>query len=424
MSVMVRRGSGGPLGCRASSVEGGFMTKKQRDFLRACLVAFTILAVSALSAQPLRAQEITGGITGTVTDPSGAAVPGAKVTATDVLRGTAWPTETNAAGVYNLPRLPVGEYKVQVEAKGFTTSVHPAFELQMNQIARIDFQLKVGEMTQTVSVTSAPPLLQTDTMQLGYVTSSTFNVNLPLATRNFIQLTLLTPGVTATNPASFTNGQRTTGGGRPYVNGNRKEANNFLLNGIDNNQISDNLTSYQPSVDAIQEFDMITNNAPAQYGQFQGGVISVTLKSGTDQYHGDAFEFLRNDKLNANNWARNWQHLPKPGLRWNTFGGTFGGPIRKDNLFFFADYQGERLDNPPVTSKISVLTPAERNGDFSQLLAEKGIQLYNPCASFSGPCTAPANPGSSPRLPFTTANTGLPDNVIPPSMLDPVSQNL
>ncbi|HLI35677.1 MAG TPA: carboxypeptidase regulatory-like domain-containing protein [Terriglobia bacterium] len=399
------------------------MRKNHWNCFQSCLLAFTILAASALSAPPLMAQEITGGITGTVTDPSGAAVPGAKVTATDVLRGTTWPTETNAAGVYNLPRLPVGQYKVQVEAKGFTTSVHPAFELQMNQIARIDFQLKVGEMTQTVSVTSAPPLLQTDTMQLGYVTSSNFNVNLPLATRNFIQLTLLTPGVTATNPSSFTNGQRTTGGGRPYVNGNRKEANNFLLNGIDNNQISDNLTSYQPSVDAIQEFDMITNNAPAQYGQFQGGVISVTLKSGTDQYHGDAFEFLRNDALNANNWARNWQHLPTPGLRWNTFGGTFGGPIKKDKLFFFTDYQGARLDSPPATSFFTVMTPAERAGDFSELLnppAGSGLStprpLYNPCASLSGPCTPPANPAAV-RQPF-------PNNIIPSSMIDPVAQKL
>jgi len=389
-------------------------------FLFECIVVGMLASGSTV----LLAQEVTGGITGIVTDPSGAAIPGATVTATDVARGTVWPTTTNSAGVYNLPRLPAGTYAVKAVASGFATMTKPAFELQMNQIARVDFQLKVGSVTQTVEVSGTPPLLQTETMQRGFVTNSNFNVNLPLATRNFIQLTLLAPGVTNVNPSSFVNGQRTGGGGRPYVNGNRKEANNFLLDGIDNNQTSDNLTSYQPSPDAIQEFNIITNNAPAQYGQFQGGIISTTIKSGTNEYHGDVFEFLRNDKLNANNWARNWQHLPKPGLRWNTFGGTFGGPIKKDKLFFFADYQGERLDNPPVTSKISVLTPAERNGDFSQLLAEKGIQLYNPCASFSGPCTAPANPGSSPRLPFTTAYTGLPDNVIPPSMLDPVSQNL
>lgn len=388
------------------------------------LVASIAIGVFTLGGMPLVAQEVTGGITGTVTDQSHAAVPGATVTVTDTVRGTTWPTTTNSAGIYNLPRLPAGTYTVKASASGFATITKPAFELQMNQVARVDFELKVGQVSQTVEVTGAPPLLQTDTMQRGFVTNSNFNVNLPLATRNFIQLTLLAPGVTTVSPSSFTNGQRTGGGGRPYVNGNREEANNFLLDGIDNNQTSDNLTSYQPSPDAIEEFNVITSNAPAQYGQFQGGIISTTIKSGTNAYHGDIFEFFRNDVLNANNWARNWQGLGKSGLRWNTFGGTIGGPIKKDKLFFFADYQGNRLDNPPVTSSITVMTMAERNGDFSQLLTEKGIQLYNPCASFSGPCASPAVPGSAPRQPFTSANTGLPDNVIPPSMISPVAANL
>ncbi len=395
-----------------------------RSLFRLSVTGIAIVMFT-LGVRMLVAQEVTGGITGTVTDPSHAAVPGATVTATDTVRGTAWPTTTNSAGVYNLPRLPAGTYTVKVTASGFATSTRPAFDLQMNQVARIDFELKVGATTTTVEVTGAPPLLQTDTMQRGFVTNSNFNVNLPLATRNFIQLTLLAPGVTTVNPSSFTNGQRTGGGGRPYVNGNREEANNFLLDGIDNNQTSDNLTSYQPSPDAIAEFDVITSNAPAQYGQFQGGIISTTIKSGTNQYHGDVFEFLRNDKLNANNWQRNYQGLKKPGLRWNTFGGTIGGPIMKDKLFFFADYQGNRLDNPPVTTSITVMTLAERNGDFSQLLSEKGIQLYNPCASFAGSCASPAVPGAAPRLPFDTANTGLTaNNMIPASMISPVATNL
>ncbi|MGH9449164.1 MAG: carboxypeptidase regulatory-like domain-containing protein [Terriglobia bacterium] len=394
----------------------------KRDYAQSWGVG-PILAVMALFAgivllTPRMAvtQEITGGITGVVTDPSGAAIPSASVTATNVAQGVVWPTQTNSAGLYNFPRLPVGEYKVTVSAHGFATSVHPAFELEMNQVVRVDTRLKVGAMSQTVTVTSAPPLLQTNTIQVGMVTSANFNANLPLATRNFLQLTLLAPGVTTPDPSSFKNGQRTGGGGRPYVNGNREEANSYLLDGVNNNQISDNLTSYQPSPDAIQEFNIITNNAPAQYGQFQGGVINVTIKSGTDAFHGDVFEYLRNDALNANNWARDWLNETKPGLRWNTFGGTFGGPIKKDKLFFFADYEGERLDNPPTTSFITVMTPAERAGDFSQVLTQEGIQLYNPCASFSGPCTAPANPGAA-RQPFM-------NNQIPASMLDPVAQNL
>jgi hypothetical protein len=383
-------------------------------YLGLCVAYFAAFLATPRIAQT---QETTGAITGTVTDPSGAAVPNASVTATNVEMGTTWPTQTNSAGVYNLPRLPIGQYTLKVEAKGFKTEVRPAFELQMNQIARLDVRLSVGAMTQTVTVSAAPPLLQTESMQTGLVTSANFNVNLPLATRNFIQLTLLTPGVTTTDPSSFTNGQRTGGGGRPYVNGNREEGNDFLLDGIDNNQISDNLTSYQPSVDAIQEFDVITNNAPAQYGQFQGGIVSVTLKSGTDQYHGDAFEFLRNSGLNANSWSNDWQHIPTAGLRWNTFGGTFGGPIKKGKLFFFADYDGERLDSPPAIGAESVMTPAERSGDFSALLSlPTPRQLYNPCASMSGPCTVPTNPLAV-RQPF-------PGNVIPASMIDPVAAKL
>lgn len=389
------------------------------------VVAVFAIVMVVLGGRPLVAQEITGGITGIITDQSGSAVPGASVTATNVAQGTVWKATTNGSGLYNFPRLPAGQYTVKATAKGFATSSKPPFGLQMNQVARVDIQLSIGAVSSTVTVSGAPPLLQTNTMAQSFVTNRNFNVNLPLATRNFVQLTLLAPGVTTPDPSSFTNGQRTTGGGRPYINGNREEANNFLLDGINNNQISDNLTSYQPSPDAIQEFNVITNNAPAQYGQFQGGIVNVTLNSGTNAYHGDVFEFFRNDKLNANSWANNWQGLPKPGLRWNTFGGTIGGPIIKNKLFFFTDYEGERLDNPPAATAITVMTPAERNGDFSQLLAEKGTQLFNPCASFSGPCTAPPAPGAAPRQPFNSANNGgLGDNVIPPSMISPVASAL
>ena len=388
-------------------------------FLTGLLVSLLLplFATVALfeTSQPAWGQEVTAVITGRITDPSGAAIAGAAVTAQDVARGTTWPTQTNSAGIYDLPRIPVGSYTIKVEATGFQTALHPALQLEINQTARVDIQMKLGAVTQTVEVTAAAPLLQTDTMQIGSVISNVGS--LPLSTRNFIQLTLLTPGVITPNPASMGNGQRTSGGGRPYVNGNRKEANNFLLDGIDNNQVSDNLTSYQPNVDAIQEFNMITNNAPAEFGNFQGGVINLTIKSGTNQFHGDVFEFLRNDVLNANNWARNWQNgqlvaqgkspIPKPAMRWNMFGGTFGGPIRKDKVFFFGDYQGQRFDNPPSTGLITVVPPELRNGDFSRLLTEKGIQLYNPFQ-----LDANGN-----RVPF-------PNNQIPLSMIDPVAAKL
>ena len=134
---------------------------------------------------------------------------------------------------------------------------------------------------------------------------------LPLISRNPVALTLLTAGVTTPDPTSFNSGLRSAGGGRPYVNGNREESNNFLLDGVDNNFTSDNLVSYQPNPDAIEEFKLITNNASAEFGNFQGGIINVVIKSGTNQFHGDVFEYFRNDKLNANNWGRNWQGLPR-----------------------------------------------------------------------------------------------------------------
>ena len=246
--------------------------------------------------------------------------------------------------------------------------------------------MQVGGITETVTVSAEAALLQTETTQVGSVISADTIVNTPLVSRNPIALTLLAPGVTTPNPSGFTNGVRTAGGGRPYVNGNREEGNNFLLDGVDNNQTSDNLSSYQPNLDAIAEFKMITNNASAEFGNFQGGIINVVIKSGTNQFHGNVFEYFRNDKLNANNWARNWtvgQNFRSP-IRWNQFGGTFGGPIKKDKLFFFADYQGLRKATPPSVSATVLMPAAWRNGDFSNLLdpvysgVAGGIQLYNP----------------------------------------------
>src|SRR6476661_9279320 len=276
----------------------------------------TLLVVVALTPVLCFAQDVTAAITGRVTDPSGGAVPGAKVTAIDTQRGTTWPTVTNGDGVYSLPRIPVGTYNVTVENQGFQTSQQSNVTLQLNQVARMDFQLQVGNVSQSVEVTSAAPILQTEATQLGQVIDSRTNTELPLATRNYVQLTLLAPGSVHPNPSSFKNGQTTASSGRPYVNGNREQANNFILDGVDNNQVSDNLVGYAPSVDAIQEFNEITNNAPAEFGNFMGGIISTTIKSGTNQFHGNMFEFFRNDKLNANEWSNNFTAAKKPALRW------------------------------------------------------------------------------------------------------------
>jgi hypothetical protein len=369
----------------------------------------SLLAVLILGEGRAVAQQVTAVITGQVTDPSGSPIIGASVQARDVDRGTTEKTTTNVDGIYNFPRLTVGNYEVRVEAKGFQTAVRPAFQLVLNQTARMDFAMKIGQVNETVEVTGAAPLLQTETTQLSTIIDSSTNENLPLASRNYVQLTLLAPGAVTVAPSGFVNGITTgfgPGGGdssRPYINGNREQANNFLLDGIDNNQVSDNLVGYTPNSDAIQEFNMITQNASAEFGNFQGGIINATIKSGTNEFHGDAFEFFRNDKLNANYWENNWSDVPRSAMRWNQFGGTVGGPVKKNKIFFFADYQGFRYDIPTSVGVTTLFTTAERSGDFSALLtAPTAYRLTNPF-----------NNGA----PFT-------GNIIPLSLESPVMKNL
>jgi Carboxypeptidase regulatory-like domain len=360
-------------------------------------------------------QEVTASITGTVLDQSGAAVPGATVTATSQERGQTYAAVTNESGLYRIAQLPVGSYALKVEKTGFALASYPPFVLTLNQVARIDVAMKVGKTSETVEVTGAAPVLETETTQVDTVINAATNDNLPLASRNYVQLTLLAPGAVSTDPSSFSNGNNTGGyGGRPLINGNREQANNFLLDGMDNNQVSDNLLGYTPAPDAIQEFNLITNNAPAEFGNFEGGIVNATLKSGTNAYHGDVWEFFRNDVLNANSWSNNLAYpaLPKAKVRWNMFGGTLGGPILKNKLFFFADFQDQRFDVPSSAGQDTVFTAAERTGDFSAV----GVQLYNPCASFTEPCTPSSTPAAT-RNPF-------PGNQIPIAMISPVAQTL
>ena len=331
-----------------------------------------------LISTSLHAQQVTAAITGKVVDASGGALVNAKVAATDKERGTEWPTVTNSDGVFNLPRLPIGTYDVKISAPGFETASQSNILLDMNQVARLDFTMVIGKSTQTVEVTSAAPLLQTQATQLGQVIDSATNVDLPLATRNYVELTLLAPGSIHPNPAGFKSGLTTSSSSRPNVNGNREQSNNFMLDGLDNNQVSDNLVGYAPAVDSIQEFNEITLTAPAEFGNYMGGIVSVTTKSGTNQFHGSAYEFFRNDKLNANSWTSNFEGLTRAITRWNNFGATGGGPIKKDKIFFFADYQGSRLDTPPSATVTTVYSALERTGNFSELLPS--VQLYNPFA--------------------------------------------
>jgi hypothetical protein len=341
-----------------------------------------LLILSALFAgnAPLQAQSVTAAINGTVTDPQGRILGDAAVTVTDLDRGTAFTTKTNGSGFYSLTQLPIGRYSVTVKAPGFVTAVQSPITLQLNQVAAVNVQLTIGAETQTVNVTTEAPLLQTDTTDVGTVIDAQTNVTLPLASRNYLQLSLLTPGAVTVQPSGFTNGQNAGQVARPEINGNRFDANSFLLDGMDNNDAGSNYVVYSPQPDAIQEFRVLTQNAPADFGNYMGGVINVSIKGGTNSFHGSAFEFFRNDVLNANEWMNKLVpgHVqPRTKLRWNEFGGTLGGPIMKDKLFFFADYQGERFDFPRTSNFISVFTDKERSGDVSELVAA-GTPVVDP----------------------------------------------
>jgi hypothetical protein len=354
-------------------------------FQRFAIWSVCALSFALISALPVWSQETTAAMNGAVTDPSGAPVANATVAAKDLDRGSLFPTSTNGDGVYNFPRLPVGRYEIRVEAPGFQASVRSGILLQLNDSARIDIALTVGAVTSTIDVTAESPILQTQAMQLGTVIDARTNTSLPLSTRNYVQLTLLTAGAVTPNPAGFGGSKTSFQSERPYVNGNREQTNNFMLDGLDNNQVSDNLVAYAPSVDAIEEFNMITQNASAEFGNFMGGIVNVSVKAGTNQIHGTAFEFLRNDQLNANSWENNWKGSSRSLLRWNQFGGSAGGAIKKDKIFLFGDYQGSRYDTPAATTSTSVLTAAERAGNFSAV----NQQLYNPLSVAANGTRAP-----------------------------------
>jgi hypothetical protein len=399
-------------------------------------IVLLLLAGMFVIPQFVWGQEVTAGITGTVVDPSGAAVKGAKITATDTDRGTIFTAETNASGIFTITRLPIGSYSVKAAAQGFDTAVYPTFTLVLNQNANLAFQMKVGQVSQSVDVLAEAPVLQSQSTEVSTLIDANTNVSLPLASRNYLQLTLLAPGVTNVNPDGMRQPQSMLDSGRPYINGNREQANEFLLDGQLNSEDKNNETGFQPGVDAIQEFNLITQNASAEFGNYEGGVVSASIKSGTNSFHGDVFEFLRNDKVDANNASAGWSQgvkadegllghaangvANKPELRYNQFGATFGGPIIKNKLFFFADYQGQRFVTGGPTGA-QLLTADARAGNFGQLCTEVGGAFNG-----SGMCTGgtgavqlvfPSGPNAGKPIPNNNlAAAGI--------TISPVAQNL
>ena len=228
----------------------------------------TILAALLLAALlvPAVAQDTSATITGRITDPSGAAVANAKITATDADRGTVFRAQSNRDGVYNLSRLPIARYEVRVEANGFQTAVHPAFALSLGQTASVDVALTIGQLSQQVVVTAGDEILQTQTTEVGALLEASSIANLPLETRNYQQLTLLIPGSATISPASFNTGLPTFNAARPNLNGNREQANYYLLDGMENTEFVDNNVAYSPNLDAIQQMSIVTNNPSAELG--------------------------------------------------------------------------------------------------------------------------------------------------------------
>ena len=324
----------------------------------------SICFLSLLLTHSVWGQKDAGSIAGTVKDASGATIPQAKVTITEVDKGTSLITSTGSSGDYVVSPLLIGHYSVKVEKSGFKTAITEAIELQVQQRAVVDITMQVGAIAEQITVTNVAPLLETETSELGQVVDNRRVVNLPLNGRNFAQLAQLSAGVAPSEP-----GARNSGSYGFSSNGGRSYQNNILLDGIDNNSnLTDllNNTSYviQPSVDALQEFKVQTNAYSAEFGRGNGAILNASIKSGTNQLHGDVYEFLRNDKLDG----RNFFDSVRPAYQQNQFGATLGGPVfiphlydGRSRTFFFVDYEGLRV-RQGETLTATVPSVAERGG--------------------------------------------------------------
>jgi outer membrane receptor protein involved in Fe transport len=336
------------------------------------------LFVLLLSSRILFAQTITSSVNGTVTDPAGAVVPGAKITITNVETNVTTTAETNTAGVYNIRFIQVGRYTLTVEASGFARQVSQPFTLEAGQNAKLDSQLSVQGTASSVNVDSElVPLINTENAQLATTLDKTAIEAVPLIGRNFIQLTMFVPGAVSTTPANFSGDSSNfagssaigVGGQQVSVNGNREQSNNYLLDGIEINETLNNGVGYNPSPDALDQVQVISANAQAEYGNVNGGAVIAITKNGTNNWHGSAFYFLSSGLLDANTWGNKHNAVitPRPSYTQPIFGGTLGGPILKDRLFFFVDYEGGRFHQGAVQTA-SVATAKMRRGDFSELL--------------------------------------------------------
>lgn len=358
---------------------------------------FLWLATAVLLICATKAPAQTASIQGRVTDPSGARVPGAAVVVSNVETGVHQTTVTNAQGVYTMPFLQPGPYTLTVTIQGFESATRSDIQLVINQVAGIDFTLQIGSAKQAVSVGADAEILQTQEASVGQDVDTKTVSTLPLNGRDYTQLVTLAAGAAPNTNSRAKNGFT--------LNGSQTFQNTILLDGIDNNNYilgtdSGNINALTPSVDAIQEFRLEESSYGAQYGRAAGGVVIVSIKSGTNGFHGTAFDYLRNDKLDANDFFANRSGLARAPLRRNQFGATLGGPVIKNRSFFFVSYQGERQTSS-ASGATTVPTPAMVQGNFTGVAA-----IYNPYALVNGTRQAFLN------------------DTVPANLMDPVGMKL
>jgi len=352
----------------------------------------------------------TGALTGTVTDPGGDRIAGAEISVTNEGTGQLRSVTTGADGVYRVNLLPPGLYSVEVKRTGFKVARQVGISVNVSEVAAVPVQLEIGSVTQSVMVTGEGPLIQSEDSSLGKVTDEQMVGELPLVNRNFTQILALSTGVAAdvTDASTLGRGIRNV----MFVGGARSFDNDYQMNGVDVNDYNSGSSGLQtgafpvPTPDAIQEFKVITSQADASYGFDAGAHVNIVTKSGSNQFHGNVFEYFRNDKLNANNFFNNLTGQPRGELRQNQFGGTLGGPIKKDKLLFFTSYQGTRQRNGVgPTSTASVVGPALTNDRSAAALG----QLFAGQAGVNGGVAVAADGSNINPVALQLLNLKLPD---------------
>src|SRR5438552_7883550 len=383
MTVMVA--SGGPTHPLTAEVTmRGFP-----ELFRALLAVCFVLAFTLFPAVPTNAQVTGATLSGTVTDTSGAVIPGVMIAIKNRATGVVRNVSSDEAGFYSAPNLLAGGYDVTASAAGFSTVTQSNITLTVGAQQQLNISMRVGETAQVIEVTSAAPLVQVTSSVISGVVESEQILDIPLNGRDWASLATLSPGVTGLNQevqlpfeSGALRGNRGFGS-QLSISGGRPTQNNYRLDGLsiaDYTNGSGSVAGVTLGVDAIQEFSVITGNYSAEYGRTSGGVINAISKSGTNAFHGDVYDFLRNDKLDANDFFSNRAHQPRPTLRRNQYGAAVGGPIRKDRTFVFGDYEGIRFAEGSASGNSNVLSENARLG----ILAGQPV--------LPGPCANPATP--------------------------------